>query len=437
MLYKIITYGCQMNVHDSEKIAGMLAETGYNETFETEKADIIVFNTCCIRETAERKAIGNIGSLKNLKKSKPGLIIAVCGCMTQAEGNSEKLLAKFPFIDIVFGTHNIHFFKSYILKRKETGKKVVDIWPKESGTIDDVSILHSGKVHAFVNIIYGCNNFCTYCIVPYVRGRERSRPFEDVYSEVKQLIDSGYKEITLLGQNVNSYGNDIGGLKFYQLLDRISQIDGKFRIRFMTSHPKDFDDNLIDVIKDNKNISNYIHLPVQSGSDSILKAMNRKYTSSNYLNIIDKIYSKIPNCGLSSDIMVGFPGETDKDFNDTLNLVNQVKYNNCYMFVYSKRSGTSASTMENQISDEVKKQRIVELIDVQNKITRTINKEKYLNKTFEILTDGIIEKKENVYCGKTETGRLVSFESKNDCIGEFVNVKITKAATSSLFGEKV
>lgn len=434
MRYKIITYGCQMNVHDSEKIAGMLNEMGYTNTDDNEIADIFVFNTCCIRETAERKAIGNIGSLKKLKKKRPDIVIAVCGCMTQAGDNSKSLSEKFPFIDIIFGTHNIHHLKNYLLKRKASGKKLIEIWPDMVEPIDDVPIINAGKATALVNIIYGCNNFCTYCIVPYVRGRERSRPYEDILNEVRGLIDSGYKEIMLLGQNVNSYGLDTGGIKFYQLLEKIASIDAKFRIRFMTSHPKDFDDNLIKVIKENKVICNNIHLPVQSGSDRVLKMMNRKYTSADYIKIIDKIKKEIPDCGITSDIMVGFPDETDNDFKDTLRLVEKVRYNGCFMFIYSKRTGTSAAQMENQISEEVKKQRITELIAVQNNIVKEINKEKYLNNTFEILVEGKIEDKENLYCGKTDCGRLVKFYNNYDCIGQFVDVKITKSATSALLG---
>lgn len=437
MKYKIITYGCQMNVHDSEKIAGMLSDLGYTQTEETEEADVIVFNTCCVRETAEQKAIGNIGSLKKLKKRKPNVIIAVCGCMSQASGNSEKLSTMFPFIDIICGTHNIHYFKNYLQERLLTGKRVIQIWSEENKAIDDVNILNSHKYTAFVNIIYGCDNFCTYCIVPYVRGRERSRPFEDVYNEVQHLINLGYKEIMLLGQNVNSYGKDIGGMKFYELLDKIAKIEGKYRIRFMTSNPKDFDENLIKVIRDNNKICNNIHLPVQSGSDNVLKQMNRKYTRSQYLNKIDKIHKLLPDCGITSDIMIGFPGETEQDYKDTLDLVEKVRYNGCFMFVYSKRNGTYAAKMQNQVSDEIKKQRIIELNLLQNNITREINKEKYLNKTFEVLTEGIIENKENIYCGKTDCGRLVSFYSDKNCLGEFLNIKITKAATSSLFGEIV
>ena len=422
-----------MNVHDSEKIAGMLSGLGYSKCDSPEDADVIVVNTCCIRETAERKALGNIGSLKQFKDRRPGTIIAVCGCMTQAEGNSEKLQSRFPFIDIIFGTHNIHLFRDYLIERKELGKKVIEIWEREEGAIDDVPVLNNNSVNAFINIIYGCNNFCTYCIVPYVRGRERSRPFEDICEEMKRLVESGYKEITLLGQNVNSYGNDIGGMKLYRLLEKLSKIEGKYRLRFMTSHPKDFDDNLIQVIKDNERICNNIHLPVQSGSDRILKAMNRRYTSSDYLKIIEKIYKIIPDCGITSDVMVGFPGETNEDFEDTLDLVRKARYNGCYMFVYSRRKGTPAAQME-QVADEVKKARIIELISLQNQITKEINREKYLGNTFEILVDGRQEKKENVYCGRTECGRLVNFEGDPSLIGRFIDVKVTKSATSALFG---
>ncbi|MDD4003379.1 MAG: tRNA (N6-isopentenyl adenosine(37)-C2)-methylthiotransferase MiaB, partial [Clostridia bacterium] len=328
----------------------------------------------------------------------------------------------------------LHCFKDYILTRKQYGKKLIEIWPEPSKSFDNISILRNQKISAFVNIIYGCNNFCSYCIVPYVRGRERSRPSEDIFAEVNSLIHSGYKEIMLLGQNVNSYG-DKNGVKFYQLLEKIAKIEGKFRIRFMTSHPKDFDDNLIGVIKDNASICNQIHLPLQSGSDRILKLMNRRYTSSDYLKIIDKIYKEIPDCGISSDIMVGFPSETEQDFNDTLKAVEYARYNGCYMFVYSPRNGTSAAKMDNQISAEVKKQRIIKLNELQNSITKNINKTKYLNNVFEVLADGKIEKKQDVFCGRTNCGRLISFKGDENCLGSFLNIKITKSATSSLFGE--
>lgn len=432
MRYIITTFGCQMNVHDSEKIAGMLTELGYQPCDKPEDADVIVVNTCCIRDTAEKKAISSIGELRILKNRNKNLIVAVCGCMPQAEGNAQKLKEKFPFIDIIFGTHNLHCFKDYLIKRMSAGKKITEIWPKEAASFDNVAAKRGHNISAFVNITMGCDNFCSYCIVPYVRGRERSRPHKEIIDEIKSLLDNGYKEIMLLGQNVNSY-ND-GGVKFYRLLEMAASAGSGFRLRFMTSHPKDFDDNVIAVINEHDTICNHVHLPLQSGSDKILKLMNRKYTSADYLKIIDKIYKDIPDCGITSDIMVGFPGESEQDFNDTLETVKKARFNGCYMFVFSPRAGTAAARMENQISADVKKQRIMRLIAAQNEVTRQINKEKYLNNVFGVLCDGKLEKKE-LYCGKTQCGRLVSFKGSDDLLGKFLNVKITKTATAAMYGE--
>lgn len=440
-LYKIITYGCQMNVHESEKLAGILVDSGYSECQDAQDADVVVFNTCCVRETAEHKAHGNIGALKKLKQTKPETIIAVCGCMTQSQGAAKKLAVKFPFLDIVFGTHNLHEFSRLLRQRQESGKRIVEVWESEGEVPKGGNYLRSSGINAWVNIMYGCNNFCTYCIVPYVRGRERSRPFKEIIDEVRGLIDDGYKEITLLGQNVNSYGLDLSGnFDFSQLLAQIAQLPGVFRLKFMTSHPKDFNASLIDAIAKYPKISKSIHLPVQSGSSRILKDMNRGYKADEYLEKVKKLKQLVPECGITTDIMVGFPGETDDDFNQTLKLLDAAEYSSCYSFIYSPRSGTPAADMENQIPAKIKKQRIMQLIQRQNGITAKLNASRYAGKVFEVLVDGKIEKDENLYCGRTDCGRLISFYSDTNIIGNFVNVKIqmpSTPATASLQGDIV
>ena len=436
--YFIITYGCQMNVHESEKIAGILRKRGYVSCNAEGEADIIVFNTCCIRENAENHAYGNIGALKKLKKAKPGLIIAVGGCMTQQPGAAEKLRKKFPFVDIVFGTHNLEELGD-LLDKKQAGKKaVVEI--AEGKTVvkeNDADISYrTSYPNAWVNIMYGCNNFCSYCIVPYVRGRERSRKPENILAEVNALLDEGYKEITLLGQNVNSYGNDTGGeMSFPALLAEICKRKDKFRLRFMTSNPKDFGEELIRVVAENEQICKLIHLPVQAGSDRILKLMNRKYTSGEYLKKVELLRKYIPNCQLTTDLMVGFPTETEEDFQDTLDLVRKADFSTAFTFVYSPRSGTVAAGMDGQISDEVKKDRIMRLVEFVNSQTRE-KSSVYLGKTTEILCEDFDSKK-NCYLGRDEYGRMGYFTSSENKIGQFVTLKITDASGVSLYGEEV
>ena len=435
MYYKIKTYGCQMNVHESEKIAGMLEGIGYSPCENEEDADIIVFNTCCIRDTAEKKIQGNIGVLKGLKRVKKDLIIAVVGCMTQQNGAAELLKKKFPYVDIILGTSNLNDLPAAVEKRRR-GKKSITL---ADSTVDADKVLpvtRTSYPNAWVNIMYGCNNFCTYCIVPYVRGRERSRKIEDVVNEVKSLLSQGYKEITLLGQNVDSYGSDLkNGENFAKLLERIAAIEGKYRIRFMTSHPKDISSEVIDVIAQYPNICNNVHLPVQSGSDKILKAMNRHYDRTKYLQIVEELKTKLPGVGITSDIMIGFPGETDQDFEDTLDLVRRVRFSNAFTFVYSPRKGTPAATME-QISPAIKKERITTLVAEQNRITKEIS-DTYTGNVYEILVEDIAPKHEGSVCGRTESGRLVTFKGSSDLIGQFVNVKITRSQSASLFGEIV
>lgn len=434
--YYIFTYGCQMNVHESEKLAGMLEKMGYSATFEVEKADIIVYNTCCIRDTAEQKILGNIGDIKKIKKNNPDLVVAVVGCMSQQAGIAESLHQKFPYINIVLGTDNINLLPQKIedclQKRAKFSATVNSNILNE--IYEDTPIYRTSGTNAWVNIMYGCNNFCTYCIVPHVRGRERSRKPQLVIDDVKRLIDEGYKEITLLGQNVDSYSYVAEKeYNFAYLLENIAKIDSKFRLRFMTSHPKDFDSHVIDIINSSDNICNNIHLPVQSGSNRILKLMNRHYTRERYLEIVDEIYHKLPNVGITSDIMIGFPTEDEKDFEDTLDLVKNVRYSSAFTFVYSKRKGTVAAKME-QVPALVKKERIQKLVALQNKISAEIS-QTYIGKIEEVLIEDKNPKKEGYLCGRTESGRLVSFPRKSANIGDFVKVKINTAKSASLWGE--
>lgn len=432
--YLIKTYGCQMNVHESEKIAGQLLDLGYEETQIAEDADVIVFNTCCVRENAEQHAFGNIGMYKKLKKEKRDLIIAVCGCMTQQGEFAKKLSATFPFVDVIIGTYNIDEFGKILQKTIDTKKRVVEILDKNGEICEEITPYRSSYPNAWVNIAYGCNNFCSYCIVPYVRGRERSRLPENVVDEVKNLVNEGYKEITLLGQNVNSYGHDLkNGASFSSLLDEIGKIDGKFRLRFMSNHPKDLTEDVIEAIKRNPHACHAIHLPVQSGSNRILSLMNRRYSVEKYLSQIDSIRKIIPDCAITTDIIVGFPTETENDFLDTVNLVEKVKFDGAFTFVYSKREGTKAAVMDGQIDPEIQKDRIMRLIDVQNDLNRKESLT-YVGKTVEILVEDFDEKK-NSYLGRDERGKMAYFSYDKNLIGKFVNVKITSAGGMSLMGE--
>ena len=432
--YHIVTYGCQMNVHESEKIAGILRRLGYEEESALADADIIVFNTCCIRENAENHAFGNIGALKKLKKQKPELLIAVGGCMTQEKGKTEVLKRKFPFIDIMFGTLNLEELETLIQRKKTQKKRVIEVKEKEGEIIEFPDAYRTSYPNAWVNIMYGCNNFCSYCIVPYVRGRERSRKPENIIAEVRALVAEGYKEITLLGQNVNSYGSDGGtDFTFAQLLDAVASIEGDFRVRFMTSHPKDFNEEVVKVMKKHRKICRLVHLPVQSGSNAILQAMNRRYTREKYLEEIKLLRTYLPEAEVTTDIIVGFPGETEEDYLQTEALVKEVDYASAFTFVYSKRQGTKAATMDGQIPEDVQKDRIMRLVELVNSLTRK-KSEKYVGKTVEILCEDYDEKK-GLYLGRDEFGRMGYFKSEKDLIGQFVWLKITKANGISLFGE--
>lgn len=431
--YHIITYGCQMNVHESEKIAGILSEMGYENCEKVEDADIAVFNTCCIRENAENHAFGNIGMLKKLKSAKKDMLIAVGGCLTQQIGKADTLHDKFPYVDIIFGTHNLGRLKELILQKQGRKKAVIEIEDSEGIISEGDNPLRTSYPNAWINITYGCNNYCSYCIVPYVRGRERSRKSENILAEARKMVDEGYKEITLLGQNVNSYANGSDDMSFPELLKAVDKIDGKFRLRFMTSHPKDFSEELAEAIASDKKICNCVHLPVQSGSDAILKAMNRKYTVSDYLKKVEILKKYVPDCALTTDLIVGFPGETDEDFEATLNLVKEVGYDSAFTFVYSKREGTVAARMQNQIPEEVAKERIMRLVELVNSQTRE-KSQKYVGKTVEILCEDF-DKKRGLYLGRDEYGRMAYFISEKDVIGEFLNVKIEEANGISLLGK--
>ena len=438
MKYTNVSYGCQMNVHESEKIAGILEELGYTPAGSIEESDIIVFNTCCIRDTAEKRAFGNIGAVKPIKKKNKDLIVAVVGCMTEQKGYDKIFKEKYPYVDIVLGTGNLNLLKEKIIEKREQGKKTYLTQSCNDPIDETVPQSRTSYPNAWVNIMYGCNNFCTYCIVPYVRGRERSREPEEILKEVRSLVEDGYKEITLLGQNVNSYGNDFSDrpeVNFANLLKAVSEIPGKFRIRFMTSHPKDLTEEVVDVIASSDKIMNNIHLPVQAGSDAVLKKMNRKYDRAHYLALIDMIKAKLPGVGITTDIMVGFPTETEEDFLGTLDLVRKVRYSNAFTFIYSVRKGTVAATMP-QIDYQTKRRRITELIALQNEITKELSEE-YIGNVYEVLIEDVNKKYKNAVCGRTESGRLVSCVGDPSLIGTFQNILITEARSASLFGKIV
>ncbi len=431
----IQTYGCQMNEEDSEKLSGMLKRIGYKKTEIKEEASIIIFNTCCVRENAENKVFGNLGIMKNMKEKNPDLIIAICGCMMQQEGMADKVLKTFPFVDIIFGTHNSYKFPEHLNRVIQDGVQVKEIINKEEGIVEGLPIDRKSAIKAFVTIMYGCNNFCTYCIVPYVRGRERSRKPEDIEKEIKDLVNEGYKEITLLGQNVNSYGKGLEeDINFAGLLRRINNIEGLERLRFMTSHPKDLTDEVIMAIKECDKLCEQIHLPVQSGSDKILKEMNRHYNKQYYLDMVKKIKSNIPNVSITTDIIIGFPGETEEDFLDTLDLVNEVEYDSAFTFIYSRRNHTPADKMDNQIPDDVKHDRFNRLVEAVNKSVAKKNKE-CEGKILEVLVEGPSKNDEAKLTGRTRNGKLVNFAGSADLIGKLVSVKIVKAQSFSLIGE--
>lgn len=435
--YLIETWGCQMNEEDSEKLSGMLKTMGYTPTEKREKASIIIFNTCAVRENAELKVYGNLGMLRKVKNKNPNLIIGVCGCMMQQEGMAKDIIKRFPFVDIVFGTHNSHKFPEYLNRAQQESKAIIEIKDKEDGIIEGLPIDRKSDSKALVTIMYGCNNFCTYCIVPYVRGRERSRKPEDIENEIKELVSKGYKEITLLGQNVNSYGKNLEeAITFAGLLRRVNAMEGVERIRFMSSHPKDLTDDVIDAIVECDKVCEQIHLPIQAGSTNLLKRMNRQYSREEYLDLVKRIKTRLPEVGLTTDLIIGFPGETEEEFLETISLISEVRFNSAFTYLYSVRKGTPAGEMENQIDEETKTRRFNILVDEINRISAEINKD-YHGKTVEILVEGKSRNDETRLTGRTRGGKVVNFTGRDESIGKLVNVKITKANSFSLIGEEI
>ncbi|WP_352417887.1 tRNA (N6-isopentenyl adenosine(37)-C2)-methylthiotransferase MiaB [Proteiniborus sp.] len=432
--YIILTWGCQMNEHDSEKMSGILESLGYINTDIKEEADLIIFNTCLVRENAEFKVYGNLGELKSLKKERPELIIAICGCMMQRKEIRDIIKDKYKFVDIIFGTHNIHKLPELLANYNQHTRMIIDVWEDGVEIIEGIPAKRKYSFKAFVNIMYGCNNFCSYCIVPYTRGREKSRAPEDIVNEIKGLAKEGFKEVTLLGQNVNSYGKSLDSkLSFAELLYLINDIEGIERIRFMTSHPKDLSDELINAIKDCSKVCEHIHLPFQAGSDRILKLMNRKYTKEQYLNLVKNIKAKIPNISLTTDIIIGFPGETEEDFLETIDVIKKAEFDSAFTFLYSIRKGTPAANMKEQIPDEIKHKRLKVLLDVLNPISHD-NNLKLMNTYQEILVEETSKTDSTVLSGRTRTNKLVHFKGNTDLIGKIVTVKITNTKTWTLEG---
>jgi tRNA-2-methylthio-N6-dimethylallyladenosine synthase len=423
--YMVETFGCQMSENDAQKISGMLERMGYEPTDDVEQADAIIFNTCCVREHAEKKIFSRLGLLKNVKEKNKDLIIAFGGCMAQEPHVVEKIKKSYRYVDIIFGTHNIHRFPELMFDAIQDHNKIVhEVWDIEGVVAEGLPAVRNDGLKAWVSIMYGCNNFCSYCIVPYVRGRERSRDAADIISEIEGLAKEGYKEVTLLGQNVNSYGLDKqDGITFPQLLHKINDISGIERIRFMTSHPKDFSDELIAAIAECDKVCEHIHLPVQSGSSRILEKMNRKYTKEDYLKLIEKIKSVIPDVSLSTDIIVGFPGETEEDFNETLDVIQKVRYDSVYTFIFSKRRGTPADRMTDQIDEGVKKERFDRLLNAVQEAAEK-NNIATVGNVEEILVEGASKTNENILTGRTRTNKVVNFEGDKSLIGQFVIVEI-------------
>ena len=432
--YFLRTYGCQMNVHDSEEIKYYLEALGYEAVEELEKADIVVLNTCAIRENAKDKVFGYLGRCKHLKKENPNLIIAIAGCLMQQPTEIEEIHNRHQYIDIIIGTHNLSELPSLIEEANNKKKQNIEVYSNSDVVFENVKYNRDSKISAWINIIYGCDKFCTYCIVPYTRGRERSRKMEEVLEEVKDLKKQGYMEITLLGQNVNAYGKDLNlGYDFATLLENVAKI-GIPRIRFVTSHPWNFTDRMVDVIAKYDNIMPYVHLPIQSGSDEILKRMNRKYTIEEYKKLFDQIKKKVKNVAITTDIIVGFPNETDEDFQKTLDIVNYCKFDGAYTFIFSPREGTAAAKMEDKVPMQVKEERLQKLNGLVNKYSLESN-QKMLGKTFDVLVVGLSEKDSNKVYGYTETMKLVNIVGNKDLIGKIVPVKITDAKSFSLDGE--
>ena len=429
------TFGCQMNARDSEKILGILQEIGY-EPSESEEADIVVYNTCTVRENANLRVYGRLGQLRGLKRKNPHMIIALCGCMMQEKEVVEKIQKSYSFVDAVFGTYNIFKLAELLYNRWESGKMVIDIWDSQKQVVEELPTVRKFPFKSGVNIMYGCNNFCTYCIVPYVRGREKSREPRDIIREIERLAGDGVKEIMLLGQNVNSYGKTLDNpVSFAQLLKEIEKIDGIERIRYMTPHPKDFSEELLDVMSQSSKICNHIHFPLQSGSTRLLKAMNRQYTKEQYLNLVDKIREKLPDVSLTTDIIVGFPGETEEDFEDTLDVVRKAQFDSAYTFIYSKRTGTPAASMENQIPEDVVKERFNRLLETVGEVSHSISA-RYENTDAQVLVESLDDHEPGLVTGRMTNNMLVHFPGTADMIGKLVDVRLTECKGFYYMGKR-
>ncbi|MGL5329916.1 MAG: tRNA (N6-isopentenyl adenosine(37)-C2)-methylthiotransferase MiaB [Peptostreptococcaceae bacterium] len=436
--YIIQTFGCQMNEHDSEKLCAMLDSMGYEKGVMVDECDLIIYNTCAVRENAELKVFGNLGHLKLAKRKNPELKIAVCGCMMQQPHVVKEIKSKYKHVDLVFGTHNLYKFPELLSKSVESNKLLVDVWDVDGEVVEGLKSNRKFELKAFVNIMYGCNNFCTYCIVPYTRGRERSRKPQDILEEIKELVSNGTKEVTLLGQNVDSYGKTLEDpMTFAQLLREVNEIEGIERIRFMTSHPKDISDEVIYAMRDCDKVCEFLHLPVQCGSSSLLKVMNRHYTKEQYLEIIKKAKKEVPNIAFSTDLMIGFPGESEEDLLDTIDVIEKVRYDSAFTFIYSKRKGTPAAEMENQIPEDIKHERFNKVLNKVNEIVSEINKS-YIGKTVQVLVEGKSKTDDNRFTGRTRQNKLVNFDSTSeDLIGRLINVDITSATAFSLIGKEI
>ena len=432
----VITYGCQQNVADSEHIKGMLADMGYAFTDDRHKAQFILFNTCAVREHAEDRVFGNVGALKSYKAEHPDTVIALCGCMMQETQVVEKIKQSYRFVDIMFGTFNIFKLAELLYSRWTQEDQIIDIWDSTKEVVEELPTMRKYPFKSGVNIMYGCNNFCSYCIVPYVRGREKSREPKEIIMEIERLVKDGVKEVMLLGQNVNSYGKNLSvPVTFAELLQEVEKIDGLERIRFMTPHPKDLSDDLIDVMSKSKKICNHVHLPVQSGSSRLLKLMNRNYTKEHYLELVDKIRSKMPDVSLTTDIIVGFPGETEEDFEETLDVVRKAKYDSAYTFIYSKRTGTPAAAMENQVPEDVVKNRFNRLLETVNEVSRSISN-RYEGTVQQVLVEDVDDHDASYVTGRMTNNILVHFPGSKDLIGTLVNVRLTECRGFYYMGEQ-
>ena len=434
--YFVKTYGCQMNEHDTENIKAILEDMSFTETSDMDNADLILLNTCAIRENAHNKVFGMIGRIKHLKESRPNIIAGICGCMAQEENVVNEILEKYNWLDIVFGTHNIYNLPNILYETINKKDLEVEVLSIEGDVVENIPVKRDSKYKAWVNIMYGCDKFCTYCIVPYTRGKQRSRKKEFILEEVEQLVKDGYKEVTLLGQNVNAYGKDLDtNYNMSNLLEDVAKT-GIERVRFVTSHPWDFTDDMIDIISKYDNIMPYIHLPLQSGSSRILKLMGRRYSKEDYLTLFNKIKEKVPNCSITTDIIVGFPGETREDFEETLDVVNKCKYDSAFTFIFSPREGTPAARMKDDVTLEEKNNRLYELNELINKYSKDAN-DKYLNKVVPVLLESTSEKDDSMLMGYTDTMKLVNVKAGKNLIGKIVNVKITDVKTWSMDGKVV